>query len=158
MGEQRTVCFALVALALAGPAAAGSAEFGTAQEAQAMLSRAIAEVKADRRGAIEKFNHNAPGFRDRDLFVFCFGAHDGIFTAHEGLVAHDVREVRDLAGEPVGEKIFAAARDGEVVRVSFMSRLPGTTHNVVKDAYVGRAGDQVCGVSVYRDAATVHGN
>ena len=55
MGEQRTVCFALVALALAGPAAAGKAEFGTAQEAQAMLARAIAEVNADRRAAIAKF-------------------------------------------------------------------------------------------------------
>jgi hypothetical protein len=158
MGEQRTVCFALVALALAGPAAAGSAEFGTAQEAQAMLARAIAEVNADRRAAIDKFNHNEPAFRDRDLFVFCFGASDGIFTAHEGLVAHDVRELRDLAGEPVGERIFAAANDGDVARVSYVSRLPGSTHNVVKDAYVRRAGDQVCGVSVYRDAAPSHGN
>ena len=158
MGEQRTVCFALAALVLAGPVAAANAEFGTVKEAQAMLARAIAEVKADRRAAIEKFNHNAPGFRDRDLFVFCFGASDGIFTAHEGLVAHDVRELRDLAGEAVGEQIFAAAKDGEVARVSYVSRLPGTTHNVLKDAFVRRAGDQVCGVSIYRDAAPTHGN
>jgi hypothetical protein len=123
-----------------------------------MLARAITEVNADWRASIDKFNHNEPGFRDRDLFVFCFGARDGIFTAHEGLVAGDVRELRDLAGEPVGERIFAAANEREVTRVSYVSRLPGTTQNVIKDAYVKRAGGQVCGVSVYRDVASVHGN
>jgi hypothetical protein len=152
------MCIALAALALMGPAAAGNAEFGSAQEAQAMLARAIAEVSADSRAAIDKFNHNKPGFRDRDLFVFCFGARDGIFTAHEGLVAHDVRLLRDLAGQPFGEQIFSTANDRQVTRVSFVSRFPGTTQNVVKDAYVKRAGDQVCGVSVYRETAGVHGN
>jgi hypothetical protein len=153
------MCFAFAAaLAVAGPAAAGIAEFGTAQEAQAMLARAIVELNSDWRAAIEKFNHNAPGFRDRDLFVFCFGARDGIFTAHEGLVAHDVRELRDLAGQPFGEQIFTAANEQQVARVSYVSRLPGTTHDVVKDAYIRRAGDQVCGVSVYRETAPAHGN
>lgn len=158
MGKQRTACLALVAWVLAGPAAAGDREFGTAQEAQAMLARAIAEMNADRRAAIEKFNHNKPGFRDRDLFVFCFGSSDGIFTAHEGLVARDVRELRDLAGAPFGAQIFAAASEQQVAQVSYVSRLPGTTQNVVKDVYVRRAGDQVCGVSVYRETAPAHGN
>ena len=123
-----------------------------------MLDRAIIEVNADSRAAIQKFNHNKPGFRDRDLFVFCFGASDGIFTAHEGLVAHDVRLLRDLAGQPFGAQILAVANEREIARVSFISRLPGTTQNVVKDAYVRRAGDQVCGVSVYRETAPVHAN
>lgn len=158
MGEQRTVWIALAALAFASPAAAANAEFGTAQEAQAMLARAITEVSADKRAAIEKFNHNKPGYRDRDLFVFCFGASDGIFTAHEGLVAHDVRQLRDLDGQPFGARIFAAANELQVAQVSYVSRLPGTTQNVLKDAYVRRAGDQVCGVSVYRETAPAHGN
>ena len=37
-----------------------------------MLVRAAAAIKTDQSGAIAKFNHNDPEFRDRDLFVFCF--------------------------------------------------------------------------------------
>jgi signal transduction histidine kinase len=156
MGVQRTAGLGLVALAVLAPPPAAGAELGTAQEAKAMLVRAIAAVKADKRSAIDKFNRNDPGFRDRDLFVFCFDARDGTFTAHEALVAQDVRRLRDLAGKPFGEELFAAAKEGQVTQVSYLSRLPGSTQNVTREAYVMRAADQVCGVSAYRDA--LHGN
>jgi signal transduction histidine kinase len=156
MGEQRTVCLALIAIALAGPTAAGDADFGTPQEAKAMLARAITEVKTDKRAAIDKFNHNDPGFRDRDLFVFCLNAGDGRFTAHEGMVTHDARELRDPAGDPIGERILHSAREGEVAEIAYRSQMPGSTKRVERLAYVTRIADQVCGVSAYRDAAVSH--
>ncbi len=127
-----------------------SAEFGAADEAIAMLRRAVAEVKADKAGAIAKFNHNEPPFRDRDLFVFCFNGQDGKFTAHEAFVAWDVRTLRDPNGKGFGAEMYADAQDGRIIEVPFKSPLPGSTELAPKRAYVMRIGDQVCGVNAYQ--------
>jgi len=65
------VSFALI-LVLSTTASVWAAEFGTAEEAKAMLERAAAAVKEEqRRGR----------FKDRDLYVWCANASDGIITA-----------------------------------------------------------------------------
>jgi len=135
---------------LAGLNPTTSAEFGTADEAKAMLIRAIGELKADKLIAIAEFNHNDPRFRDRDLFVFCFDGRDGKITAHETFVAHDVRELRDAYGAPIGTEIYSNAKDGSVTEIAFISPVMGSTELAVKTAYVTRIGDQVCGVSAYQ--------
>lgn len=129
--------------------AATASEFASSEDARAMLERAILAVKADKVGAISKFNNNDPDFRDRDLFVFCFNASDGKFTAHEAMVSHDVRTLRDRAGKPFGEDIYRSAKDGEIAEVAYVWPLPGSTWHVLKSAYVARAADQICGVSAY---------
>ena len=139
---------ALAAAMIAGPAR--SQEFGTVAEAKLMLERAIVEVKADKARAFQMFNSNHPRFRDRDLFVFCFDAEDGKFTAHEAMVAQDVRELRDLAGLPFGAKMFTEAREGRFAEISYVSPFPGTTSRVPRRALVMRVDAHVCGVSVYR--------
>ena len=96
MLKQTLVYSALVASILGSPIFASSAEYGTAEEAKAMLERAVAEVKRDKLAAINSFNYNDIPFRDRDLFVFCFNAGDGKFTAHEAFVTWDVRKLRDF--------------------------------------------------------------
>jgi hypothetical protein len=127
-----------------------AAEYGAADEAIAILRRAVAEVKADRAGAIAKFNHNEAPFRDRDLFVFCFNVQDGKFTAHEAMVGADVRSQRDNTGRMFGQQMYQAAVENKIVEVDFMAPLPGTTALAPKRAFLTRAGDQVCGVSAYR--------
>ena len=62
--------------------AAAAADFGTAEEAKAMLERAVAAVKEDKAKALDMFNKGEGGFKDRDLYVFCANASDGIITAH----------------------------------------------------------------------------
>jgi hypothetical protein len=59
-----------------------AAEFGTADEAKAMLDRAVVAVEEDKTKALDVFNKGQGGFRDRDLYVFCANASDGIVTAH----------------------------------------------------------------------------
>ena len=59
-----------------------AAQFGTAEEAKAMLERAVAVVKVDKTKALGMFNKGEGGFKDRDLYVFCANASDGILTAH----------------------------------------------------------------------------
>lgn len=130
-------------------AAIASPERGSVDEARAMLERAVVAVKADKVRAIDKFNHNVPEFRDRDLFVFCFNGADGRFIAHEAMVTHDVRRIRDSAGFPVGDAMFRAAIEDAVVEISYVSPLPGSTSLARKRAFISRVGDQVCGVSAY---------
>ena len=60
----------------------GAAEYGTADEAKAMLERAVAAVKEDKAKALDMFNNGENGFKDRDLYVWCANASDGIVTAH----------------------------------------------------------------------------
>ena len=59
-----------------------AADFGTPEEAKAMLERAVAAVKEDKAKALDMFNKGEGGFKDRDLYVFCANASDGIITAH----------------------------------------------------------------------------
>ena len=61
------------------------ASFGTAEEAKAMLEKAVAAVKENRAKALDMFNKGEGGFKDRDLYVYCANASDGIFTAHPTL-------------------------------------------------------------------------
>jgi len=78
---------------LCGAAIAVAQQFGTAAEAKAMLEKATAALKANAAEAITKFNDKAGGFRDRDLYVFCYNVSDGKFTAHPNpaLMGTDIR-------------------------------------------------------------------
>src|ERR1043166_8923610 len=63
-----------------GPIRAG--QYGTPEEAKALLEKAVAAVKQDEAKALDMFNTGEGGFKDRDLYVFCANASDGILTAH----------------------------------------------------------------------------
>jgi hypothetical protein len=130
--------------------AVSGAEHGTATEAKAMLERAAVAVKANEVAAIAAFNRNDSQFRDRDLYVFCFNAEDGKFSAHEALVGQDVRTIHDKTGKPFGEQIYQQAKEGQVITVAYMAPVPGSTEQASKRAYITRVSNQVCGVSFYR--------
>ena len=80
-----TACaITLIVLAVILASAAASAQqdqFGTAQQARAMLDKAVAAVKADQTKALDMFNKGEGGFRDRDLYPFCFNISDGKIVA-----------------------------------------------------------------------------
>lgn len=147
---KRTLLMIVFGSALSALASASAAEFGTPKEAEAMLKRAIAEVKANEPSAIRRFNNNDLPFRDRDLFVFCFNGQDGKFTAHEAMVTWDVRNLRDRNGKSFGMEMYDEAREDRMTGVVFASPLPGSTELFAKKAYVMRVSDQVCGVSAYQ--------
>ena len=46
-----------------------------------MLDRVVTALKDDKRKALEDFNDGNGGFKDRDLYVLCANASDGIITA-----------------------------------------------------------------------------
>ena len=82
------------------------ASFGTAEEAKAMLEKAVAAVKENRAKALDMFNKGEGGFKDRDLYVYCANASDGIFTAHPTLKGKQLRDIKGKHGAPLGERLW----------------------------------------------------
>jgi hypothetical protein len=75
----------LIALLLGVVGAALAAQYGTPDEAKALLEKAVVAVKEDKAKALDMFNKAEGGFRDRDLYVSCANASDGVVTAHPHL-------------------------------------------------------------------------
>jgi cytochrome c len=146
---------ALALIGLTTLALAQNSQFGTATEAKAMEKRAIAELKANESAAIAKFNKPDGGFRDRDLYVFCFNATTGIFTAqiNPALMGTDNRLLKEKDGSPLGQKVYDAVqklKDGQITTVSYNYPRPNTTNPVPKVAYMSRVGNTACGVGYYK--------
>lgn len=138
---------AIAVFGMAGSAWAG--EYGSPAEAKAMLEKAIAAVNANKAKALEMFTKGEGGFKDRDLYPYC-GGPDGNFTAHPSLVGKSLKDLKDKAGKPLGVDVYAAAKDGVIVEVSYMWPRPGQTDPVNKVVYVTKVGDQVCAVGYYK--------
>ena len=134
-----------------GVAFASAQQFGTAAEARAMLDKAVTELKAGEAAALAKFNDKAGGFRDRDLYVFCYNMTDGKFTAHPNpaLMGTDVRALK-VKDDPLGQRIFDSIKEGTVSTVDYNFPKPGTTDPVPKESFVIKVGNQDCGVGYYK--------
>jgi cytochrome c len=145
----------VVAVGFCTAALAQQAQFGTAAEAEAMEKRVIVELKSNESAAIAKFNKLDGGFRDRDLYVFCFNTTTGIFTAqvNPALIGTDNRLLKEKDGSPLGQKLYDAAqqlKDGQITTVSYNYPRPKTTNPVPKVAYVSRVGNTACAVGYYK--------
>lgn len=139
-------CIAVMAISTFATAA----EFGTADEAKAMLGKAVAAVKADKAKALEMFNNGEGGFKDRDLYVFCANASDGILTAHPTNKGKELRDIEGKKGAPFGEEIMQTAAEGTIKTVTYWWPRPGSDKPLEKTAFYTKAGDQVCGVGYYK--------
>lgn len=127
-----------------------AAEFGTAEEAKALLERAIAEVKSDETTALAKFGSGEDGFRDRDLYVFCFDAETGVLSAHPSLLGQNVKSIEDVNGLALGQQMFDTAAEGAISEIAYMWPRPNETEPMQKLSYYTRIGDEVCGVGYYQ--------
>jgi hypothetical protein len=131
-------------------------QLGTAQEARAMLAKAVAAVKADQAVALAMFIKGEGGFKDRDLYPFCFRVADGKALASPLAVpaGTDVRSLKDPGGKTYGLELYAAAQkpEGQITEISdYMFPKPGTTAPAVaKVSFVTRVGDLGCGVGYYK--------
>jgi len=152
---RKSVLFAAIASAalLFGASLAQAAD-ATAAEAKAMLEKAVAALKANEATALAAFPKMDGGFRDRDLYVFCYNMTDGKFTAHvnPALMGTDVRALKEKDGSPLGQKIFDAikANPGKVITVDYKFPRPNTTEPVAKQSFVTQVGNQGCGVGYYK--------
>jgi len=140
------------AIALSPTAFAQQGQFGSAAEARAMLERAIPELKANEAAAIETFKKGEPGFRDRDLYLFCFNMSDGKTVAHvvPAQIGMDVRTIKDTTGKAFGLELYNGAKENLITEVSYMFPRPGSDVPVQKVSYVTRVGNVGCAVGYYK--------
>jgi len=127
-----------------------------AQQAKAMLDKAVAAVKADQAVALGMFNKGEVGFREGDLYPFCFRAADGKTVASPLAVRSgtDVRTLKDSNGSAYGVELYAASQkpEGQVTQISdYLFPKPGTTApSFPKVSFVTKVGELVCGVGYYK--------
>jgi hypothetical protein len=121
------------------------------QEAKAMLEKAVAAMKDNKAKALEMFNKGESGFRDRDLYVFCANASDGILTAHPYLKGENLTEIVGKKGFPLGRR--SCRRPGrEDPRGDLLVARPGADKTPVeKHTFYTKVGDQNCGVGYYKE-------
>lgn len=126
-------------------------ETANPEEAEAMLERAVAELKVNPAAALEKFNKGLEGFQDRDLYVFC-ATQDGKLVAHTTarLLGNDITKFKDKNGKEAGKEILRETKEGQVVKVKYMFPRPGETEAIAKESYVTRVGELTCGVGYYK--------
>jgi signal transduction histidine kinase len=149
MSKRATTCGCLAVLCAAVLATAG--ERGTAAEAQALLAKAVTFMeKQGATKALAAFNDPQGAFRDRDLYVFCYGP-DNKITAHVSpeRLGQDVTTVTDADGKLVGQEMMkVVGAGGGTLEYRYLN--PATKKIENKHSFVQRAGDQVCGVGAYK--------
>jgi hypothetical protein len=154
--KYKFVIAAASAVALMFSAAAFAQQGGTAQEARAMLDKAVAAVKADEAVALAMFTKGEGGFKDRDLYPFCFRVSDGKNVAGLQIAVKagtDVRTLKDSNGNPFGLEVWAAGHkpEGQITEINIMFPKPGTTTPAVpKTVFIEHVADLFCGVGYYK--------
>jgi len=147
----RNVPFVAVYLAVVLLATSSmAAQNGTADEAKAMLDRAVAAVKADKTKALDIFNKGKGGFKDRDLYVFCANASDGIVTAHPTAKGEQLKDIKGKKGFPLGQEMMQKATEGKISEITYWWPRPGSDKPLEKTSFYTKVGDQICGVGYYK--------
>jgi hypothetical protein len=123
------------------------ADAGDGDKANAMLARVAMAVQADQASAIQKFNAGSDGFRDGNIYPFCFRLTDGVVIT--GQTAGS--DIRTFPGS--GEQIFDAAlkSDGSVTEIAYLAKKPppADATPVKKVSVVRQIGQIGCGVGYY---------
>ena len=139
-----------VAIFLTPAVSLQAAQYGTAEEAKAMLNKAVAAVQLDKANAFDMFNKGEGGFRDRDLYVFCANASDGIVTAHPTMKGKQLRDILGKKGFPLGQEMMQKATEGTIKEVTYWWPRPGSDKPLEKTSFYTKVGDQICGVGYYK--------
>jgi hypothetical protein len=137
----------LVAAVLVFSTGAAVADAGDGDKAKAMLGRVAVAVQQDQTLAIQKFNAGSDGFRDGNIYPFCFRLADGVVIT--GQTAGS--DIRTFPGS--GQQIFDAAlkSDGSVTEIAYLAKKPppADATPVKKVSVVRQIGQIGCGVGYY---------
>jgi signal transduction histidine kinase len=139
-----------VVLVLVTAASVPAAEYGTAEEAKAMLNKAVGAVKEDKAKALDMFDKGEGGFKDRDLYVFCANASDGILTAHPTMKGKQLRDILGKKGFPLGQEMMQKATEGAIKELTYWWPRPSSDKPLEKTSFYTKVGDQICGVGYYK--------
>jgi len=139
-------CVAIIA------GAASAEDRATKDQAQAMVKKAVAFIKAE--GAAKAYGEftNAPTFKDRDLYVVVYGL-DGKVLAHgqnAKLVGQDLIDQTDVDGKPYVKERVELAKKGAPFWQEYKFVDPTTKKVLPKEMYCEKLDETaVCG-GVYK--------
>ena len=142
---------ALLGVAMIGTAHA--ADQGTAPEAEAMVKKAVAAIKAN--GTEKAYEEITTGksFRDRDLYIIVYDL-NGKNLAHGAnpkLVGKDLIGLKDPDGKPLIKMLVDLAKDkGKGWSEGYKFLNPVTQKMEGKVLYLERVGDTFVGCGIYK--------
>jgi signal transduction histidine kinase len=149
---QRLLAASFVGLCMASGAHA--ADQGTAAEAEAMVKKAIAFIKAQGpEKAYDEFT-NGKQFKDRDLYIIVYDLNGKNLAqgANPKLVGKDLIGLKDPDGKPLIQMFVDLAKTkgkGWVEGYKFLN--PVTQKIEGKAMYLERVGDTLVGCGIYKN-------
>ena len=81
------------------------------------------------------FNKAEGEFRDRDLYVSCANASDGVVTAHPYLKGEHLQEIKGKKGYPLGQEMMQNATEGTIKEVTYWWPRPGSDKPLEKTTF-----------------------
>lgn len=148
-----TVLVGIVVLIGASSSQTPAAERGTPKEAEALVKKAVAFIKANGRDkAFAEFGRRNGPFVDRDLYIFVYDL-KGKCVAHgqnPKMVGNDLIEMKDPDGTFfVKERVKIATTKGKGWQ-DYKFTDPITKKVEAKTAYVERFEDLIVGSGIYK--------
>ena len=145
------ICMAVFMMTVGGVAVA--AEFGTQPEAEAMVKKAIAEVKAvGKDKALAEISNPKGKFIDRDLYIFVYDM-NGKCVGHgfnQKMIGKDLKEMKDPDGKfYVKERIEIAKTKGSGWQ-DYKFTNPTSKKLENKTAYIEKYEDVIVGCGAYK--------
>lgn len=144
----------LATMTLSAPVLAQNKAKGTKAEAEAMVAKAVAYVKAN--GPEKAYNEFTTGttFKDRDLYVIVYDL-TGKNLAHGAnakLVGKDLIGLKDPDGKLLNKMLVDLAKEkGKGWSEEFKFRNPTTESLQRRTVYVERLGETFVGTGVFMD-------
>lgn len=126
----------------------------TAEQAQALLARAVAKIKADGQdAALKAFSDRQGGFIEGELYVFVFDM-KGIYLASGGnpaLVGMDAIDLKDAEGKALVREMVALAKGKGEGSVDYVWLNRATNKVEHKRSLIQKVGDSIVGVGYYHE-------
>jgi cytochrome c len=147
------VFVSVAALSLMMTGAASAADQGTAAEAEAMVKKAVAYIKANGpEKAYEEFT-NGKSFKDRDLYIIVYDLNGKNLAqgANPKLVGKDLIGLKDPDGKPLIQMFVDLAKTkgkGWVEGYKFLN--PVSQKIEGKAMYLERVGETLVGCGIYK--------
>jgi cytochrome c len=149
---KKVVLFFVCSLFLVTVAFAGE-KAGTVKEAQQMVKKAVAFLKANGKDkAFAAINNKSGPFVDRDLYVVVYDM-KGNCLAHgfnSALIGKDLSENKDSDGKPYGKQRLEMAKGKPAFWLDYKYTNPATKKIEPKSMYHEVTNDMIVGCGIYK--------
>ncbi len=144
---------ALIVVVLIAGLAFAQAQLGTADEANALLAKAVAYLKANGKDkAFAAFNDKKGEFVNKDLYIFVLDLNGKVIAhgANEKLIGRDMMGVKDKTGDLFIKKMVDLANAQGKGEVEYYWDNPVTKKVALKVSIFEKVGDVIVACGYYK--------